>query len=48
MVFDREGRLFVGDSTGKINVWRINIAIDEVKDLSTISWVILTIYDLSI
>jgi hypothetical protein len=33
MVFDREGRLFVGDSTVKINVWRINITIDEVKDL---------------
>ena len=32
MVFDREGRLFVGDSTGKINVWRIVISIDEVKD----------------
>ena len=25
MVFDNEGRLFVGDSHGQINVWRISI-----------------------
>mmetsp|Transcript_35995 Transcript_35995/g.55291 ORF Transcript_35995/g.55291 Transcript_35995/m.55291 type:complete len:112 (-) Transcript_35995:623-958(-) len=30
LVFDKEGRLFVGDSQGRINVWRVLVR-DDVK-----------------
>lgn len=30
IVFDNEGRLFVGDSYGQINVWRIDITFQQV------------------
>ena len=30
MTFDNEGKLFVGDSYGQINVWRVVIDLDDV------------------
>lgn len=30
MVFDNDGRLFVGDSYGQINVWRIAVHFQQV------------------
>lgn len=30
MVFDQDGRLFVGDSHGQINVWSIRVSIGQV------------------
>lgn len=34
IVFDKEGRLFVGDSHGQINVWRVYI--DETSEQSEV------------
>ena len=31
MVFDREGRLFVGDSQGHINVWRVSVKFQTIS-----------------